>query len=58
MNINDYHFVVENANSDSYQIEIETNCYFNPFELGESEDNRDLSMQLYYIGAPSRYDRA
>lgn len=38
---------------DSYTIEIRTNCYFNPEQIGMSGDNRDLSLALFYIG-PNR----
>jgi len=36
--------------SDEYNIEVKTNCYFNPKDIGESTDNRDLSIAMYYIG--------
>lgn len=37
--------------SDVYDIEIETNCYFNPKDIGINEDTRNLSVALYYIGS-------
>ncbi len=37
--------------NDVYDIQIKTNGYFNPAELGQSIDARDLSLQLFYIGA-------
>lgn len=37
--------------NDEYDIKIKTNCYFNPAELGQSIDARDLALQLFYIGA-------
>ncbi len=38
-----------------YEIHLESNFFFNPKQLGDSKDDRDLSLQLYYIGAPSGY---
>lgn len=52
--INNYHFMPQEIDNNTYEIEIETNCFFNPAQLGMSEDVRDLSMQLYYLGVPSR----
>lgn len=36
-----------------YNIKLLTNHYFNPSRMGISVDNRDLSIQLFYIGARS-----
>ncbi|MBR3516191.1 MAG: hypothetical protein IKO10_07740 [Lachnospiraceae bacterium] len=35
---------------DKYTIEIKTNCYFVPKEIGMNDDTRQLSLELYYIG--------
>lgn len=35
---------------DLYEIEIFSQHYFNPYEMGESGDNRDLALRIYYIG--------
>lgn len=37
-------------NSDIYNIEMRTNCYFNPKDIGMNEDTRNLSIGLYYMG--------
>jgi len=50
--INIYHLDVTPTPDDIYKIAIQTNVYFNPKQIGENEDSRDLSLQLYYIGAP------
>lgn len=36
--------------SDIYNVEIKTNCYFNPKNIGINEDTRNLSVGIYYIG--------
>lgn len=36
--------------NDDYKIELKTNCYFNPKNIGINEDTRNLSMAVYYIG--------
>lgn len=36
---------------DNYYIELNTNCYFVPEDLGINTDDRELSLQLYYVGA-------
>lgn len=36
--------------SDMYNIKVKTNCYFNPKQIGQNEDTRDLSIAMYYIG--------
>lgn len=46
----DLYFPMSEHDSDEYTITISTNCYWNPKELGQSEDGRDLSLALYYIG--------
>ena len=38
------------AEDDMYEVEIRTNCYFNPKELGWSEDDRDIALRIYYVG--------
>lgn len=35
---------------DTYHIELKTNVYFCPKEIGLNEDVRNLSLALYYIG--------
>lgn len=35
---------------DEYKIELKTNCYFNPKDVGINGDTRNLSIALYYIG--------
>ena len=42
---------VSNHESDIYDVEIKTNCYFNPQNIGINDDTRDLSIALYYIGS-------
>lgn len=37
-------------NGDVYDIEVRTNGYFNPKDIGMNEDTRDLSISMYYIG--------
>ncbi|MBQ8108900.1 MAG: hypothetical protein IJ124_01900 [Clostridia bacterium] len=49
---NEYLFDVQSAEDDIYDIEIKCNFYFNPRELGINSDPRDLSLQLFYLGAP------
>lgn len=41
---------IEKAENDLYFIELKTDCYFNPAQLQLSEDNRDLSIGISYIG--------
>lgn len=47
----EYIIDVTKADNDIYDIMITTNCYFNPEKLKNSNDSRDLSLQLYYLGA-------
>lgn len=47
----EYLIPIDSHESDEYQIEIKTNCYFNPKDIGAGEDSRDLSIALYYIGS-------
>lgn len=42
---------MQDHDNDVYDVQIKTNGYFNPAELGQSSDGRDLSLQLFYIGA-------
>ena len=35
---------------DIYDVQIKTNCFFNPKNIGMNEDTRDLSVAMYYIG--------
>jgi hypothetical protein len=35
---------------DVYDIQVKTNCYFNPKDLGQSSDDRNLSIAMYYVG--------
>lgn len=37
--------------NDVYDIEIKTNGYFNPKDIGINEDTRNLSIGMYYIGS-------
>lgn len=41
---------MKDHSSDMYDIEIKTNCFFNPKNIGINEDTRNLSVELYYIG--------
>ena len=41
---------MEDHMGDEYTISIKTDCYFNPQQIGMSEDTRDLSIAVYYIG--------
>ena len=49
----EYRFAVDAAENDLYNIEIKTNCHFVPADIGQNGDTRDLSLQLYYLGAAS-----
>lgn len=46
----EYLIPIGTRETDKYQIELKTNCYFNPKDIGTGEDSRDLSIALYYIG--------
>ena len=48
--VDEYQFTVEPSEDDLYEIEVVTNCYFIPFDIGENGDTRELAFQLYYIG--------
>ena len=49
--ISEYVFAPEKAVNDTYDIEISTNCSFVPKDIGINADERQLSLQLYYLGA-------
>lgn len=46
----EYLIPMDSHESDEYQVELKTNCYFNPKGIDFGEDSRDLSIALYYIG--------
>lgn len=46
----EYLIPITGHESDEYHIEITLNTWFNPKDIGESEDNRDLCIAMYYIG--------
>ena len=45
-----YQFKIEPSDDDLYEIEINTNCFFVPADIGENGDSRELALQLYYVG--------
>lgn len=47
----EYSINVEPSSDDIYNIQIKTNCYFVPKQVGISNDTRELSYRLYYIEA-------
>lgn len=46
----EYLIPMQDHSSDVYEIELKTNCYFNPEYIGINDDKRNLSVALYYIG--------
>ncbi|MCR5090941.1 MAG: YfhO family protein [Oscillospiraceae bacterium] len=46
----EYNISVPQSDDNLYTVELITNCYFNPKELGENTDNRNLSLQLFFLG--------
>ncbi len=48
--ISEYFVDVKPSKNDIYLVELKTNFYFNPSDLKESIDARNLSLQLFYIG--------
>ncbi len=46
----EYVIPMQDHDRDEYKVELKTNCYFNPKNIGINEDTRNLSMALYYIG--------
>ena len=48
--INEYFVDVKHSKDDIYLVELKTNFYFNPSDLKYSDDSRNLSLQLFYIG--------
>lgn len=46
----EYRIPMQDHGSDEYEVELKTNCYFNPEYIGMHDDKRDLSLALYYIG--------
>lgn len=46
----EYMIAMQDHVGDEYKIELRTNCYFNPKDIGINEDMRNLSIALYYIG--------
>lgn len=52
--VSEYTVQVPRDEEDMYRIEIQTNCYFVPSEIGENDDLRSLSLMLYYLGAAER----
>ena len=47
----EYVIPMQDHDRDEYKVELKTNCYFNPKNIGINEDTRNLSMALYYIGS-------
>lgn len=46
----EYRIPMQGHAGDEYKIELRTNCYFNPTDIGINGDARNLSIALYYIG--------
>ena len=46
----EYVFKVPNHKNDVYEVELKTNAYFCPAKLGTSQDARELSLAVYYVG--------
>lgn len=46
----EYTIPMTNHENDEYYIELKTNGYFVPLEIGQNEDSRHLSIAIYYIG--------
>ena len=46
----EYVFKVPNHKNDVYEVELKTNAYFCPAKLGASQDARELSLAVYYVG--------
>ena len=47
----EYRINVDPSSDDIYNIQIKTNCYFVPKQVGISNDTRELSYTHYYIAA-------
>lgn len=47
----EYVIPMNDHESDNYTIELKTNCYFNPKDIGINSDTRNLSIALHYIGS-------
>ena len=46
----EYVFKVPDHNNDLYEVELKTNAWFCPAQLGMSTDSRELSLAVYYVG--------
>lgn len=46
----EYVFKVPNHKNDVYEVELKTNAWFCPAQLGMNKDPRELSLIVYYIG--------
>ena len=48
--ISEYFVDVKPSKDDIYLVELKTNFYFNPRDLKDSNDSRNLSLKLFYVG--------
>ena len=46
----EYVFKVPSHKSDVYEVELKTNAWFCPAQLGMNKDPRELSLAVYYVG--------
>ena len=46
----EYKIPLDYHTNDYYYIQLKTNVWFNPKQIGLNEDTRNLSIGLYYIG--------